>query len=127
MVPFNITPNIQGEQIRIVTEENTASAYGSGHVEVFATPAMVALMEMTARDSVQHMLPQGYTTVGVEVSLKHLRPSAVGHEVRCESRVIEVAGQKILFDVQVFDDNILVGHGTHKRAIVNLEQFMQKL
>lgn len=127
MVPYNIIPNIQGEQVRTVTEKDTASAYGSGHVDVFATPAMVALMEMTARDSVQHLLPEGYTTVGTEVNIKHLRPSAVGHEVRCQSKVVEVSGQKILFELQVWDDSILVGHGSHTRAIVDLERFMQKL
>lgn len=127
MVPYNITPNIQGEQVRIVTQKDTASAYGSGHVDVLATPAMVALMEMTARDSVQHLLPEGHTTVGTEVNIKHMRPSAVGHEVRCESKVVEVSGQKILFELQVWDDSILVGHGSHTRAIVDLERFMQKL
>lgn len=127
MVPYNIIPNIQGEQVRIVTEKDTASAYGSGHVDVFATPAMVALMEMTARDSVQHLLPEGHTTVGTEVNIKHLRPSAVGREVRCESKVVEVSGQKIFFELQVWDDSILVGHGSHTRAIVDLERFMQKL
>ncbi len=127
MVPYNIIPNIQGEQVRTVTEKDTASAYGSGHVDVFATPAMVALMEMTAHDSVQHLLPEGYTTVGTEVNIKHLRPSAVGHEVRCQSKVVEVSGQKILFELQVWDDSILVGHGSHTRAIVDLERFMQKL
>ncbi len=127
MVPYNIIPNIQGEQVRIVTQKDTASAFGSGHVDVFATPAMVALMEMTARDSVQHLLPEGHTTVGTEVNIKHLRPSAVGHEVRCESKVVEVSGQKILFELQVWDDSILVGHGSHTRAIVDLERFMRKL
>ncbi len=82
---------------------------------------------MTARDSVQHLLPQGHTTVGTELNIKHLRPSAVGHEVRCQSKVLEISGQKILFELQVWDDSILVGHGSHTRAIVDLERFMQKL
>ncbi len=125
MVPFNITPGIKGEKALTVSRKDTASAYGSGHVDVFATPAMVALMEMTARDSLQTLLPEGFTTVGTEVSVKHLRASAIGHTVRCESKVVEVSGKKVVFEVQVWDDAILVGHGNHTRAIVELKKFME--
>ncbi len=87
---------------------------------------MIALMEMTARNSIQDLLPDGYTTVGTEVNIKHLKASAIGNQVRCESEVLDVNGNKINFKVQVWDDTILVGDGTHTRAIVKLEKFISK-
>jgi fluoroacetyl-CoA thioesterase len=91
------------------------------------TPGMIALMELTARSSVQDMLQDDYTTVGTEVNVKHLKATPVGHLLRCESKITEVSGNKLLFEVQVWDDEILVGHGTHRRVIVNLEKFMSNL
>lgn len=126
MIHSNIKSGIRHTQQLEVTKENTASAYGSGDVDVFATPAMIALMEMTARNSIQDLLPDGYTTVGTEVNIKHLKASAIGNRVRCESEVLDVNGNKINFKVQVWDDTILVGDGTHTRAIVKLEKFISK-
>jgi predicted thioesterase len=127
MLNINIKPGITGEQKLLVEPKHTASSYGSGDVNVLATPAMIALMELTARISVESLLPPGHTTVGTEVGVKHLRATPTGHILRCESKVIEVTGSKLQFEVQVWDDEILVGHGTHTRAVVDLEKFMSKL
>lgn len=121
-----ITKGLKGEQQETVSEHSTARHYGSGNVDVYATPAMIALMETTALKSIAVYLPEGMTSVGTEVNIKHLRASAVGHHLRCESRVIEVQGRKIVFDVSVWDDELLVGHGTHTRVVVDSQKFMSQ-
>jgi fluoroacetyl-CoA thioesterase len=121
-----IPVGIKGEQQEIVREENTAKKYGSGMVEVFATPAMIALMEMTAMKSIADFVPDGYTTVGTEVNIKHLHPSPIGRKLRCESIVKEVSGRKIIFEVSVWEDEMLVGHGLHTRFVVDSIVFMAK-
>lgn len=119
-----ITKGIKGEHHLMVTDENTATRYGSGHVDVFATPAMIALMEQTSLQSIAWLLPHEKTSVGTEVCVKHLRATPVGHKLRCESRVTEVQGRKVIFEVSVWDDQILVGHGSHTRMVVDKEKFM---
>ncbi|HQO50070.1 MAG TPA: thioesterase family protein [Bacteroidales bacterium] len=119
-----ITKGIKGEHHLMVTDENTATRYGSGLVDVFATPAMIALMEQTSLQSIAWLLPHDKTSVGTEVCVKHLRATPVGHKLRCESRVTEVQGRKVIFEVSVWDDQILVGHGSHTRMVVDKEKFM---
>lgn len=127
MINIQIKVGLKGKQELTVSENDTAKKYGSGLVEVFATPAMVAFMELTALKSIESLLPESMTSVGTEVNMKHLRASAIGHFLRCESNIIEVKGRKITFELTVWDDVILVGHGTHVRHIVELEKFMAQV
>ncbi len=110
-----------------VVYENTASKFGSGLVEVYATPAMITLMEKTAMLSVLSHLPQGFNTVGTEVNIKHLKATPIGHTVRCQSELIEVDGRKLVFKVSAKDDDGDIGHGTHTRFIIETEKFLAKL
>lgn len=127
MISVQINKGIKGEQELTVTENDTALKYGSGMVNVFATPAMIALMEVTALRSIESYLPDYVTSVGTEVNMKHLRASAIGRTLRCESTIIEVNGRKITFELTVWDDSILVGHGVHIRHLVDKEKFMSQL
>lgn len=124
MQQLKLKPGLKGEQTLTVSHKDTASAYGSGLVEVFATPAMLALMELTARQSVEAYLPENHTTVGMEVNIQHLRPSKIGSTVRCESKLIEIEDRKLLFEVQVWEGDQLAGAGTHKRAVIDTKTFL---
>lgn len=117
---------IKGEQKVEVVYENTATAVGSGVLEVFATPCMIALMEKTACDSVIPYLEEGDGTVGTEVNVKHLSATPIGMTVRCESELMEADGRRLVFRVAAFDDAGLIGEGTHERFIVNNEKFQSK-
>lgn len=117
---------IKGEQKVEVVYENTATAVGSGVLEVFATPCMLALMEKTACDSVIPYLEDGWGTVGTEVNIKHVAATPIGMTVRCESELITVDGRRLVFTVKAYDDAGLIGEGTHERFMVNNEKFQSK-
>jgi len=85
---------------------------------VFSTPAMVGLMEMTSHRSLEHALPEGHTTVGYEIHVRHVAPAAPGSTVVVTSKLTEVKGNKLYFDVACHQGEQLLGSGTHKRAIV---------
>ena len=109
-----------------VTPENCASAVGSGGLNVFATPSMVALMENAAMNAVAPYLPEGSTTVGAEINTTHIKPSALGAEIKATATLTSVEGRKLLFDVEASDANGVIGKGTHVRFIVDIERFMAK-
>ena len=117
---------VKGTQTVEVVYENTATAVGSGVLEVFATPCMIALMEKTACDSVIPFLEDGDGTVGTEVNVKHLAATPIGMTVRCESELLNVDGRKLLFKVEAYDETGLIGEGMHERFIVNNEKFQSK-
>jgi fluoroacetyl-CoA thioesterase len=124
---MNLTPGTTGHQEITVEQSDTASHFGSGLIEVFATPALVALMEKTAQLSVQHQLPEGYITLGTEISITHVKATPVGMKVFCESVLESVDGKKLLFRVTARDEKGLIGEGTHRRYIVETTRFMEKL
>ena len=110
---------IKGEQKTEVVYENTATAVGSGVLEVFATPCMLALMEKTACDSVIPYLEEGWGTVGTKVEISHVAATPIGMTVRCESELTRVDGRRLEFTVKAYDDAGLIGEGPHERFLVN--------
>ena len=111
---------------RKVTEELSALSMGSGTLRVFATPAMIALIEETCWRCVAQQLEEGQGTVGTLLNVKHLAPTPLGMTVKCESELIEVDGRRIVFSVNVYDETGLVGSGTHERFIINESKFQAK-
>ncbi len=124
---INISPGIKHHEEIITTEAQSALAFGSGSVNVFATPAMIALMEKTAHKSVQHLLPEGYTTVGTGVNIKHLKASSIGIQIRSDSYLKSVDGKKLLFELHAWDDKGMIGIGTHTRVIVEIQKFIGEI
>lgn len=110
-----------------VDESNTAMAYGSGSISVFATPAMIGLMEKAALSSVDPLLPDGYTTVGTKVDVEHNAATPVGGTVEARSELLEVDGRRLVFAVEAHDDREQVGKGFHQRFIVPTEKFLQRV
>ena len=117
---------IKGEQSVEVVYENTATAVGSGVLEVFGTPCMLALMEKTASESVAPYLEEGCGSVGTQVNISHVAATPIGMTVRCETELTEVDGRRLVFKVAAYDEAGLIGEGPHQRAIVARERFEQK-
>ena len=121
-----LVPGIKGGTEVMVTLENSAVKLGSGDCPVFATPAMVALMEEAASLSVAPYLNEGETTVGTALNIRHNAATALGRTVRAESELIGVEGRKLVFKVAAFDEASEIGEGEHTRAIVNREKFLAR-
>lgn len=110
-----------------VSKALTAMQMGSGDLPVFATPAMMALMENAAMMAVANELPEGCTTVGGHIESSHLRPSKIGEKVSAVAEVTKVDGKKIEFKVAAYSGETLLGEGTHLRFVVDKEKFISKL
>ncbi len=117
---------IKGKLSIKVTNENTAAALGSGTLNVFSTPAMIALMEKTAWESVAPYLAEGESTVGISLDVKHLAATPVGDTVTCESELVEVDRRRLVFSLKVTDSVDVIGEGKHERFVVTNEKFMAK-
>lgn len=117
---------LKGYQEVQAAETNSAKTMGSGSLDVFATPAMIALMEETAWKSVQPYLEEGQGSVGIQLNVDHLAATPLGMKVRCESEVTAVEGRKLTFKVAAYDEAGLIGEGTHQRFIVDNEKFQGK-
>ena len=121
-----LQPGIKGQATLTVCDGNTAKTMGSGSLEVLATPAMVALMEQAAAQSVSLCLEEGQTTVGTAMQIQHLSATPIGMHVTAESELLQIDGRKLLFSVSAFDEKGLIGQGTHERFVVDAACFMAK-
>ena len=110
-----------------VVPGNTAAAMGSGDLDVFATPAMVALMENAAMTAVAGELPEGATTVGSEMNVTHIKPSGLGAEITATAVLTGVEGRKLTFNVGARDAEGMIGEGIHIRYAVDRRRFMEKV
>ena len=124
---YDVLKGLCHSETLVVEHKDTAAVYGSGALEVFATPAMIALMEKTCLESVAGKIGNGNTTVGIAVNIKHLKASPVGATIRCDAKLIEVDRRRLVFEVQCFEDDVLIGEGIHERFVVDSAKFMGKL
>lgn len=118
---------IKGYKEITVTKELTAISLGSGDLEVYATPAMIALMEETASESVKPELEGGQGSVGTCIAIKHLAATPIGMRVRCESELVEVDGRRLVFNITAYDEKDKIGEGTHERFIILNDKFQSKV
>ena len=122
-----IPQGIENELTKLVTDNDSASNCGSGLLPVFATPALVAFMEQTAHTSIGHLLPEGSTSVGAEINVKHLKATLLGMQVRCHSKLVEADGRRLVFHIEAYDEVGKIGEAVHIRYIVDSKRFMDKL
>ena len=123
---MEITIGLKGSVEALVERADTALEVGSGDLLVYATPCMAALMEGAACEAIANALPEDKTTVGTELSVMHSAATPVGMEVRAEAEVTAVEGNILTFKVTAFDEAGKIGEGTHKRAIVTTQKFLDK-
>ena len=110
-----------------VIQNNTALALGSGDMEVFATPAMVALMENAAMNAVAPHLEAGQTTVGTQITTSHIKASALGATISATATLTAVDGRSLTFAITAREGDKIIGEGSHTRFIVDRERFLSKL
>ena len=110
-----------------VTKENCASAIGSGALDVFATPSMIALMENAACEAIKASLQPGESSVGTKVNISHLKASALEDTITATATLTEIDGRRLVFEVVANDSKGIIGEGTHERFVINVEKFLSKL
>jgi len=112
----------------IVQDKDSAKSLGSGGLNVFGTPAMLALMENAALEMVRPYLPEGSDTVGTSASIKHLKVSPIGAAISCTATLTDVNGPKLDFTIECFDEaGDLIGSARHGRFVVDVARFMAKI
>ncbi|MBO5954230.1 MAG: dihydrolipoamide acyltransferase [Oscillospiraceae bacterium] len=124
---MEIAVGMKGEASTLVERPDTALEVGSGSLLVYATPCMAALMEGAACDALEGAIPEGKTSVGIELNLKHTAATPVGLEVRAEAEVTAVEGSIITFSIAAFDEAGQIGEAVHKRAVVTEQKFLDKV
>ena len=117
---------IKGTAETVVVYENTAAAVGSGALEGFSTPSMIALMEKASRELVQPYLEEGQSTVGTRLEVSHVAASPIGANIHAESTLVEIDRRMLTFEVKAYADGELIGEGRHQRCIIYAERFMEK-
>lgn len=110
----------------VVTEAHLAPALGSGRAPVFATPAMVALIEAAAVACVENQLAQGQETLGIHIDVEHIAATPAGLTVIATAELVEVSGRKLVFKVEARDARELIGRGRHTRIVVDAARFRAK-
>lgn len=123
---MSLEVGVRGRADEIVSKNNTAAAAGSGGLQVFGTPYMVALMEKAAWASIAPHLAEGESTVGTKLNISHVSATPVGMKVWAESEITLVDGKRIELKVAAYDEKGLIGEGTHERFIVTDERFLAK-
>ena len=120
---MDIRPGLSGTAELRVGEEHTAPRIGSGRVRVLATPVMINLIEAAALAAIEHLLPEGYQSLGTRLDVRHIAATPVGMRVFAKARVTRVDGRNVTFAVEAHDEKDLIGDGTHERVVVNVAKF----
>ena len=124
---MGIEPGLRGEVSLVVGEEHTAARFGAGGVRVLGTPMMIGLMENAAFSALQKLLPEGQSSVGTRVDIRHLAATPVGMQVTATAELLEVDGRRLLFRVEARDERELIGEGQHERFIITLDRFLARV
>ena len=124
--PILLEPGLSAEVEIRVSEAETAAHLGSGSIAVYATPALVALMERAAVRALDGHLPPDQTTVGGRIDVRHMAATPVGMVVRVKAELVEVEGRKLSFHIQAWDEVELIGEASHLRFIVEESAFLER-
>ena len=122
-----LRPGLVGHAELVVAEEHTAPRVGSGKVHVLATPVMINLIEAAALAAIEHLLPDGYQSLGTVLNVRHIAATPVGMRVRASVEVLRIENRTVYFRVEARDEKELIGDGTHERVVVNVAKFDQRV
>ena|ERR1700743_2684143 len=122
----NVWLGMSAEETVTVTSEMTVGHFVADMPHVYATPMMILHMEMASGAAIAAHLPKGFVSVGMNVKIHHLAATPVGRTVRAISRIVQIDAKSVLFEVEAWDGDRKIGDGSHRRGIVNLEEFERR-
>lgn len=120
-------PGMYREIVFEVTEEHSAIQLGSGSLRVLATPMMIRFMEITSHRLLEGYLPEGFSSVGVHIDVRHQAPTPINNPVKVRAEILELNQSRVLFSVRAWDDLEQVGEGLHQRVVIDLARFMKRV
>ena len=120
-------PGMTREDSFPVTMENSAIHLGSGSSRVLATPWMIAFMERVSHRLLTCCLPEGYSSVGTHLDVRHLAPTPVGATIRVKAELLSIDGNRIQFKIEAWDDQEKIGEGTHERVVIDEARFLRRV
>ena len=123
----SLRPGLTGTAELIVAAEHTAPFVGSGRIAVLATPVMINLIEAAALKAVEHLLPPGHQSLGIHLDVSHTAATPVGLRVTATAEVVAVEGRTITFKVAARDEREAIGSGTHRRVVVSVARFDERV
>ncbi len=125
---MEIPVGLELEKTITVQEKDSAKSLGSGGLDVFGTPAMIALMENIALEMIRPHLPEGEDSVGMMINAKHMKASLIGAKITGKARITAVDGKKVSYSIACYDESgATIGEAEHDRFVVTVERFMSKL
>ncbi|MHB8192894.1 MAG: thioesterase family protein [Bellilinea sp.] len=125
---MTLVPGLTNQIIITVSEQETARAAGGEHLPpVFSTPRLVSYLEKTAHESIFPLLDEGKTSVGTIVNIRHLAATPVGMQIRFQSELIAINGQRLTFKVEAWDEVEQIADGEHERFIIDQTRFQRRL
>jgi len=122
-----LSPGLLGQKEMVVEEQHLASVMGNVGVEVLSTHCVVLLMELASRNAVESLLEKGQMVVGTWIGIRHLAAVPKGLKVRAESRLTEIRGRKLTFDVSVYDPKEKIAEGRNELLIVSADKFLERV
>jgi predicted thioesterase len=122
-----LSPGLLGQKEMVVEEQHLASVMGNVGVEVLSTHCVVLLMELASRNAVESLLEKGQMVVGTWIGIRHLAAVPKGLKVRAESRLTEISGRKLTFDVVVYDPNEKIAEGVNELLVVSANKFLERV
>jgi predicted thioesterase len=126
-LPADIRPGLRGTKEIVVAAEHTAPHVGSGKVPVLATPVVVNLLEAAALAAVEHLLPEGMQSLGIQLDVRHFAATPVGMRVRAEAEVVAIEGRALRFRLSAADEVEPISEGTHERVVVTVARFDKRM
>ena len=126
--PFveTLRPGMEGRVEHVVEERHLADSLGNRGAKVLATPIIIGWLEDISSTIVRPHLPERVLSVGTLVNVRHLSAALAGFTVVFRSRLREVDGRRLVFDVEAHDGVEKVAEGVHERFIVDEEKFLAK-
>lgn len=127
MLKHTLRVGLIGEAIDTVTQKHTAIEMGSGAFKVYATPAMITLMESAAVSAIAPYLPKDAASLGIEINVQHIAATPIGEGVVAMAEVTKIDGKRVHLEVRAWDEQEMIGIGTHIRYITYIKDFEARI
>lgn len=124
---MEIETGLTGKLETIVTDADTAAKWGSGLVPVYSTPALVGLLEGASVQALNGHVPEGMTTVGGRIDVRHMAATPVGMRVRATAELVQIDGRKLIFKILAWDEVEQIGEATHERFLIDESKFLSRV